>query len=224
MDHATNAHDRKCILIINRMSMVLTLLMLMFASMSPILHISQLRYFTLPFCVAFAITPFLNYKGWLTFSKYYLTFMPVICLVFVCFFNSIQMGDRFFLLTTATIPIILFRKKATIYGLFYISVAAFIFTSWYQSTHEPIIKLPQQLQEIYWYFTIVSVFAVLFYVVMYFRQGGEDYEKELEEKNKVISIKNKEIIDSINYAQRIQKTLLPSEKAIEKALKKHNEN
>ncbi|HWY10191.1 MAG TPA: hypothetical protein VN026_02645 [Bacteroidia bacterium] len=224
IDHATNSHDRKCILIINRMSIILSFMMITFAALSPIFKIYDLLYFSVPFCIVFSLAPVFNAIGWLTFSKWFFTFSPVVCLVIVCFYNSIEMGDRFFFLTTATIPIILFRKTWLVYFIFYINLAVFLFTNWYQTTHEPIAKLPKNLAEVYWYFTLISVFAVLFYVFRYFRQGSEDHEKELEEKNDLITEKNKEITDSIKYAKRIQQTLMPNEKQIEKNLKRLKEN
>ena len=118
------------------------------------------------------------------------------------------MGDRFFFFTTALIPIILFRKKWLIYTIFYLSVAAFVFTSWYQGTYKPIGNILVEIATQYYYFTLISVFAVLFYVVTNFKQGSDEYEKEVELKNETISLKNKEITDSINYAKRIQYTLL----------------
>lgn len=46
--------------------------------------------------------------------------------------------------------------------------------------------------------------------------------KILKEQTKIIETKQKEILDSINYAGRIQKTILPSEKYIEKSINKTN--
>lgn len=221
---ALNSHDRKCILIINRMSMVLSFMMLTFASLAPIFKIYDLLYFSIPFCIAFSSAPWFNAKGWLTFAKWFFTFAPVVFLVVVCFYNSREMGDRFFFLTTATIPVILYRKTWVVFLVFYINLAAFIFTTWYQNTHKPLMTVPKEIEESYWYFTLISVFAVLFYVMRYFRQGSEDYEKELEEKNDLITEKNKEITDSIKYAKRIQQTLMPTDKHIEKNLKRLKEN
>lgn len=218
IEFAENSHDRKCVLIINRMSIILAILMLCFASLSPIFKIYDLLYFSIPFCIAFSFAPWFNAKGWLTFSKWFFTFTPVLCLLIICFYNSIELGDRFFFFTTATIPIILFRKSWVIYLVFYISVVAFIFTTWYQSNHEPMVRLPKELQIQYYYFTLISVFAVLFYVIRYFKRDSDEYEKDLEEKNDLITEKNKEITDSIKYAKRIQTALLPSDKYIEKHL------
>ena len=43
---------------------------------------------------------------------------------------------------------------------------------------------------------------------------------ELEYKHQIIEEKQKEIIDSIKYAKRIQQSLMPTEKYIEKSLLK----
>jgi tetratricopeptide (TPR) repeat protein len=72
--------------------------------------------------------------------------------------------------------------------------------------------------------------AVLLMLLFFFRY----YEKQksnkalsianenLESKNDIIQLKNKEITDSIEYAKRIQNTLLPSEKYIWQTLKRLN--
>ena len=43
-------------------------------------------------------------------------------------------------------------------------------------------------------------------------------KKETEEQKRIIEEKNKDIIDSIHYAKRIQQALLPTEKYIAKKL------
>jgi hypothetical protein len=221
---AKNSHERKCVLIINRMSLILSLLMLMFIGLVPVLHTYQMLFFSVPFFFAFSLAPFFNAKGWLNFSKWFFCFIPVVCLVIICFFNSINLGDRFFFFTTATIPIILFRKTWVVYSIFYVSVAAFLFTSWYQGTHKPLTEIPKEFESQYYYFTLISVFAILFYVIRYFKGDSEDYEKEVEEKNAIITEKNKEVRESIEYASRIQRALQTSEKYIDKELNRMNKN
>ena len=224
LEFAKSTHDRKCILIINRMSIILVLMMFSFICFALVFTIYKLFYFTVPFLVAFSLAPWLNSKGWLTFSKFFFCFSPLTCLLVVCVYNSINLGDRFFFLTTATIPVLLFRKTWLVYLIFYLNLAAFLFASWYQSNHTPIIEVPKQIETYYWYFTLTSVFAVLFFVIRYFKGDSEAYEKEMEEKNDLITEKNKEITDSIKYAKRIQTTLLPSDKYFEKHLNRNKKN
>ncbi len=50
---------------------------------------------------------------------------------------------------------------------------------------------------------------IIFFIILYFRSYTDAYETELEEKNRIISLKNHEIIDSIIYAKRLQEAIMP---------------
>jgi PAS domain S-box-containing protein len=58
-------------------------------------------------------------------------------------------------------------------------------------------------------------------IVIYARDIRErlKYEKEIREINTELTQKNKDILDSIRYAKRIQESLMPTEKYIERILK-----
>ncbi len=64
---------------------------------------------------------------------------------------------------------------------------------------------------------IVSLFG--FFVLRGYRQKQKD-NKEITEQKKIIEEKQKEILDSIHYAKRIQNALIPNEKQVEKSLNK----
>jgi hypothetical protein len=65
-----------------------------------------------------------------------------------------------------------------------------------------------------------SRFSLQFAKVERLQQTTEIQHREIEQKKAAIEEKNKSIIDSINYAKRIQDALLPSEKLIDRNLKK----
>jgi serine phosphatase RsbU (regulator of sigma subunit) len=218
---AKTSQDRKSVLIINRMSIILSIMMFTFAVFALVTRLYYLLYFSLPFLIAFSAAPVFNARGWLTFSKWFFAFTPLLCLIVVCIYNPAELGDKFFFLATATIPVILFRKTWTVYLIFYVSVACFIFATWYQSNHEPLVRLPKAISTQYYYFTLLSVFAVLFYVIRYFKGDSDAHERAIEEQKELISIKNKEIVDSINYAKRIQYTLLAHEDILKTNLPDH---
>ena len=86
-------------------------------------------------------------------------------------------------------------------------------------------KIEQQQTQKYILFIVVAIISVLSLIIFRrFRisiQQNKIIEKqknEVEAKNKIISAKQTEILDSINYAKRIQQTLMPSEKYITKNL------
>lgn len=57
-----------------------------------------------------------------------------------------------------------------------------------------------------------------------FKSEGLKYQRKIEEQKGILEEKQKEILDSIQYAKRIQQTLLPSEKSIQKSLNKLKKN
>ncbi|MDZ4665488.1 MAG: SpoIIE family protein phosphatase [Bacteroidota bacterium] len=206
--------NRKGVLFVNRMSILNTTMMLVFSIALPFLDLTEVLIFTIPFTILFAIPPYLNYKGYFAFCRYYFSILPLVFLTVVCMHNGAMLGDKLLILTTATIPLVLFRDKSKIYLMFSLNILVFLFITWYQSFYSPILNIPEYVQQIYLLLAQLTVFMVIFFVILYFRGDSEAYEADLEEKNRTISLKNTEIIDSITYAKRLQEAIMPSEKEI----------
>jgi len=68
------------------------------------------------------------------------------------------------------------------------------------------------------FFTTFGLAIVLGIVILNRYRVKKKSEKELQRKNEIIEEKNKSITDSINYASRIQHSLMPNEKFIQKTL------
>jgi len=115
---AASPHDRKSLLFINRMSILNVLLMIAFSVTAPLFNLSHVLYFTIPFMFAFGLPPYLNHSGRLKFCRYYFAIVPLFFLIGVCIHNSAELGDKYLLLTSATLPLILFKNKRTIYLIF----------------------------------------------------------------------------------------------------------
>lgn len=207
-------HDRKSLLFINRMSVFNALLMLGFSLTAPLFDLPDVLCLTLPFLFAFGLPPYLNKLGYLNFSRYYFSIIPVVFLIGVCIQNSSALGDKYLLLTSAAIPIILFKNKHAIYTLFTVNIVTFFFITWYQSVYEPLVQIPDYLQTVYSVCSVSIVFLVIFSIILNYKTSSEDYEEELEEKNRVISQKNSEVHDSITYAKRLQDAIMPPEEEI----------
>lgn len=211
-------HDRKSLLFINRMSLINVLMMLGFSLSAPLLDLPDVVFFTIPFLFAFGLPPYLNRKGYLNFSRYYFSIIPVVFLSGVCIHNPAILGDKYLLLTSAAIPLILFRKKQIIYLFFALNILAFFSLTYYQSVHQQVVRIPYFLQVTYSVCSLLTVFFVIFFIIQYFRNDCEEYEHELEEKNRIISQKNSEVHDSITYAKRLQEAIMPPEEEIHKSV------
>ena len=108
-------HDRKSLLFINKMSLVNTLFMLAFSITLALLDLDEVLFFTIPFTFLFALPLYLNSVGKLNSCRYYFSIMPLFFIAGICIHNGSHLGDKYLLLTTATIPLILFKDKKTIY-------------------------------------------------------------------------------------------------------------
>ncbi len=201
--------NRKGVLFINRMSILNTMMMLIFSFTMPFFSLEELLVFTLPFTILFALPIFLNYKGYFAFCRYYFSVLPLLFLIGLCIQNSSVLGDKYLLLTTATIPLVLFRDKSKIYLMFTLNILVFLFIVWYQYNFKPLITMPEVVQQVYFILSQLTVFMIIFFIIQYFRNDTEAYEAELVEKSRIISLKNSEIIDSIVYAKRLQEAIMP---------------
>jgi len=97
-------------------------------------------------------------------------------------------------------------------------------TDWYVNAHENISAINTELKQIKLRYVIGSLILGLIIAVaasLTARRISRVYEKQIEQKNEEITTqrdqiasKNKEITDSINYAERIQTAVLPDKKLL----------
>ncbi|HWY38256.1 MAG TPA: hypothetical protein VNY73_06835 [Bacteroidia bacterium] len=71
------------------------------------------------------------------------------------------------------------------------------------------------------YLALIPLFLNM-YLISEFVKARQKAERQLSEQKMLIEEKQKEILDSIRYARRIQRSLMPGEKFIEKTLERMN--
>lgn len=62
------------------------------------------------------------------------------------------------------------------------------------------------------------------YLVSQFVKAREKAEKQISKQKAELEVKQKEILDSIHYAKRIQNSLLPSDKSVDKIIERLTDN
>lgn len=72
------------------------------------------------------------------------------------------------------------------------------------------------------YFVVTGLIVIIALVALKLLQTNRKNNKLLQAQKDLIEEKNKDITDSINYASRIQRSLLPQEKYIQKNLDRLN--
>lgn len=76
------------------------------------------------------------------------------------------------------------------------------------------IQLASEARQKYWFIAMGIVFLILMIISVFaYRQKKKD-NLLIEEQKMIVEEKNKEILDSISYAKRIQSAILPSEKIV----------
>jgi serine phosphatase RsbU (regulator of sigma subunit) len=71
------------------------------------------------------------------------------------------------------------------------------------------------------FFNVFMTCALLYLAVRMFKYENLIYSREISQQRDVIEEKNKDIVSSIHYAQRIQKALLASDQLLDKHLPEH---
>lgn len=73
----------------------------------------------------------------------------------------------------------------------------------------------EQVKLVLWSVILIAVIILIFSLFLYRRWKTDRAQKVLiEEKNRLVELKNMEILDSISYAKRIQSAILPPEKLV----------
>lgn len=137
-------------------------------------------------------------------------------------------GTDIFMIPVVLLPTILFKEKKIILLFTLITISIFSCLYWYNYNNKSIIHISEELLSFYLFIGTFSSMIICFFVIWYFRNINQEYENIILEKNErlvdsnkqinlqkiKIEIKNKEVTDSINYASRIQKAILPNKTKI----------
>ncbi|MBK8927926.1 MAG: SpoIIE family protein phosphatase [Crocinitomicaceae bacterium] len=234
--HCVTRHDQKVVRMLNRVSFILAIMMIVFAfSVGFFFYHPSSIYIPPAFFIAFILPLWFNHRGYILASKLFFIIIPAIMLTAVSILMGDDGGDKYFLFAISLLPLMMFKKRWVVLVFFEFNVAVFYFIAFYQMHHEPIIQLPSEQVEQYHLFNMLAVFTVLFFIVYYFKGDNDKYEDELQRQNEIISEKiretekqkliieqsHKEITDSINYAERIQRSLMASQNMLDENLKNY---
>ncbi|NOZ47009.1 MAG: SpoIIE family protein phosphatase [Chlorobi bacterium] len=209
--------ERRSIILVNQLSIIIGIILLIYMPLSafenviffPILITAILFYF---------IVPVLNYRQHYLFSRLYFFFISLVLIAILSILPGKGSGERYFFIATGILPLLLFHKPRFIYGLSVLNALSFIFICYVQYNFAPIIKTPNETKILYLIINIISVLILVFLSLQYFKKDNDNFETQLLHTNTILDKKNKEILASITYAQRIQQAILPPDKLIQKLI------
>ena len=164
----------------------------------------------------FISTVFLNYFGFHRTAVWFCCLAFLIFINFIAIVNGPGSGAVYMNLVICISSLLFFEKKTEIFILSILSFLAFLFCFYVYKNH-PVQSLNKNL-EIYFYVYSSALFLASYMVVRRYKKEIGKYTVQILNQKNELEIKNKEISDSLFYAQTIQKTILRFDPVIEKSL------
>ncbi len=145
---------------------------------------------------------------------------------FICgpIFYGLASNLQLFILIMCLIAIALFESNIALRIYIVTAVISFFSLLMYLRNRPGLIEFTADMQEaqnIIGTLNLVILFFITILFFIFFRSENLVFQKEILEQKEIIELKQKEILDSINYAKRIQFSLLAGNKLLEQHLPEH---
>jgi serine phosphatase RsbU (regulator of sigma subunit) len=182
------------------------------------------NYYFIPFEIAAScliVSAFLfNHFGWLKISMYW-RFVVVLADVTWAALEMPGAGFEYFLIPLGLIPFILSDNSRTQWTLIAIALSFFFMRMLLSVGYRSHSVLTRQQETVTYVVVLSMVFALCALFVLKFKAAGVKYEGVIRHQLHEIEEQKKDILDSITYAKRIQKALLPPSGEFQKLVKDH---
>ncbi|MCT4580033.1 MAG: SpoIIE family protein phosphatase [Flavobacteriales bacterium] len=150
--------------------------------------------------------------------------------IFLCFISTLGYEGYFFfyLIPLYILAMIVIANKALSLSITLILIGVFLISSFLQHHfYDPKISSPT-LAQIFFIINNTIIILISVYAIFHYKLINREYEHNLnfqknkiEKQHKALNSLHKDVQDSINYAQRIQKAILPSSALIAKHFKQN---
>ncbi len=135
---------------------------------------------------------------------------------FLIFFNieycSIEIpnsGVEYFLIPLGLIPFTILDNKRACIALTAFTALGFFTSYFLKLSYKPHQPIPALYTEITFIVILITVFLLSAIIIFQFKTVNVKYEAIIHEQKQLVEEKNKDMMDSINYAKRIQQSKLP---------------
>ncbi len=156
-----------------------------------------------------AIDLFLLYKQFYMLAKHFAIVIVSLCIDFFTLYTGDTFSEALFIALVA-MPLIIFKNKKIALFYLFVMIASIIILKKLQPSVIPLLILTDEEIGFFRTLNIICAAVVTYFITYYFKAANEEYEAALVSMNELVSEKNKEITDSIEYAKHIQNGILPS--------------
>ena len=142
-------------------------------------------------------------------AKHFSVFSIALCVSFFILFNGDSFSEAFYI-PLAAMPLIIFKERKNAVSYLIAVLVLIVALKLAQAVTVPLVKLSSAEMLLFKILNVTSSALITYFITFYFKAANEEYESALIEMNELVSEKNKEITDSIEYARHIQNGILPS--------------
>lgn len=139
-------------------------------------------------------------------------------------FYGLASNLQFFQLVMCLIAIVLFDKMAVLKTYLALSILSFFILVFYMKDKPGLIVLTDEMKSAQEVISIVN-FSIFFFITIvffiFFKQDNLNFQKAILHQKEIIEEQKKEMVDSINYAKRIQYAFMAHEKLLRRNLPEH---
>ncbi|MDF2437948.1 MAG: protein serine/threonine phosphatase [Bacteroidota bacterium] len=201
--------ERRRLMLLNRLNLISFLVLVLYMIIEVIMHV----YVFIPFIVGMLFLCLITFGlvslRWYSSAKHFAVLVITMC---ICFF-TLNTGDALsevLFIPLSAMPLIIFKdKRISIFYLFFL-IGVSVIVRKMQSHMVPLLVLSQDQYFFFRAVNLINGIAITYIITYYFKKANESFEDKLLHMNEVVTEKNKEITDSINYAKHIQSAILPS--------------
>jgi hypothetical protein len=145
-------------------------------------------------------------------------FVSILVNVFYCSLELPGGGVEYFLVPLGLIPFIIYDNVLVCVGSVAITSITFFASYFIKKTHIPFEAASAENIEYTFLLVLACVFTHCAIIIFQFKIANRKYEATIKKQKEVVEEKQKEILDSIHYARRIQNSLLPTQSYIQRKL------
>jgi len=155
---------------------------------------------------------------------YSFTFSGYIYFFFATILFGLDSNIQYFYLVLCMISSVIFEKKGVLLFFIFLAILLFFSLLWIMHNKPGLVIISDELkkiQDVVALFIAFFLFAITAIFFIFFKTENSRYQLAILEQKHIIEEKHKEITDSINYAERIQRSFLATKSLLDENLKEY---
>lgn len=208
----------------NLISFISTAIMLGYIPLAVYLGLNEIIILNILFIASSCLSFYLNSRGKYSTSFYIGCSYGLVYFVYGALLQGLEANLHFFILMICLLAITLFSSTLILRIFLSLCVASFFILVIYLENRPGLIVYTEMTGRVQHVVGVLNLFFLFFVTILFFiffRRDNLLYQKAIVEQKGIIEEKQKEILDSINYARRIQFSLLAGDALLQQHLPEH---